>query len=207
MAPSHRDECRSYNLDYTRSIIAEWSLPFTITAVSVGAVVASTAGLYSMNIVRKRLLRRLAANGLHVQRIQRLATGHEQTVPLDAAEAQVGARFRKDNPPDQFTLRRQAVHAVRSGAGPAHAGPQVAVAIGPNAVGKSGRHIGEHLAAAQLPPLHDLENPDVSRSIGTVGVPGVGDVEPRLVRGKAQPVRLDQVVATTVASPLTGSSR
>ena len=59
---------------------------------------------------------------------------------------------------------------------PAYAGPQVAVAISPYAVGKSGGHIDENLATTQLPTLHYLENSDVPRSIGVVGDTAVGNV-------------------------------
>ena len=87
------------------------------------------------------------------------------------------------------------MHAVRPWSGPAYAGPQIAVAIGPNAIGESRGHIGENPAATQLPATHYLENPDVPRSIGVVGDTAVGNVQPRLVRGKAQPVGPDQIVS------------
>jgi hypothetical protein len=51
------------------------------------------------------------------------------------------------------------------------------------------------MAATQLPAVHYLEDPDVPRAIGVVGDSAVGDVQPRLVRGKAQPVGPDQIVS------------
>ena len=155
----------------------------------------------------KSLLGALVTGGLHVQRIQRLAAGHKQAVLFDAAEAQVRAGFRKANPSNQFTAGREAMHAVRPWPGPAHTGPQVAVAISSHAIGESGRHIGENLASTQFPAVHYFENSDVPRCIGIVRDTTVGNVEQRLVGGKHNPLGMTRSSATTVAAPVTVSSR
>src|SRR2546428_9965319 len=70
------------------------------------------------------------ALGLDIDGIDRGAARHEQPVPLLAAEAQIGAGLRQVDLADQLAGRRVTAHAVLLGIGPAHAAPDIAVAIG-----------------------------------------------------------------------------
>src|SRR5207302_21739 len=47
------------------------------------------------------------ALGVHVERIERAARGHEQPVALEAAEADVGAALGQADAADQLALRRE----------------------------------------------------------------------------------------------------
>src|SRR5664279_6000278 len=91
-------------------------------------------------------LRRLRSLPLNVQRVQRLAGGHEQPIALGAAEAEVGAGLRQVDLADQFTLGHEDVHAVKAGATPASAGPHVAVRIAADAVGRARAGVNEDTA-------------------------------------------------------------
>ena len=93
----------------------------------------------------------MRALGLHVDRVKRLAAGHEQAVALGAAEADVGADFRQHDLADAVAVRREDMDAVVAVADPAGAGPDIAVDVAADAVGEAGadaveRHVGEAAA-------------------------------------------------------------
>src|SRR6516162_5552562 len=73
---------------------------------------------------------------LHVQGVERLAGGHEETVAFGAAEADISADFREQNLADACAVRRKDMHAVVSLADPAGADPDISINVGANAVGE-----------------------------------------------------------------------
>ena len=75
----------------------------------------------------------MRAGRFDVDHVERLAAGHEQPVPLRAAEADVGARLRQADHADALAVRRDHLHA-----GP-RARPDVAVDVAADAVGRRRR--------------------------------------------------------------------
>src|SRR6185503_1910230 len=75
--------------------------------------------------------------GFNEYGIEGLAATHEKTIALAATKADVGANFRKANLADAVATRREDVHSVVTVAHPACAGPDVAVLIAANPVGKT----------------------------------------------------------------------
>src|SRR3954454_13346137 len=74
------------------------------------------------------------AFGVDVDRVERLARRHEQPVPLDPAEAEVGAALRQRDAADHFAVRGKHDDAVEPGPG-TPAAPQIAVHVATEAVG------------------------------------------------------------------------
>src|SRR5262245_19582732 len=70
--------------------------------------------------------------------IERLAAGHEQAVAAGAAEAEVAADFGQQDLADAGSVGGEDVDAVVAVADPAHRGPDIAVDVAADAVGKSG---------------------------------------------------------------------
>src|SRR5437879_1257463 len=86
----------------------------------------------------ERASRDVRAARLDIDRIERLARGHEQTVALGAAEAHVRADFRQQDLANARAIRREDMDAVVAVADPAGARPDVAVLIAADAVGEAG---------------------------------------------------------------------
>ena len=72
----------------------------------------------------------MRAGRLHIHRVERLAGGHEQPIPSRTPEADIRARFRQPDHADPIAIRREHLYA-----GP-RTGPDVAVGIAPDAVGR-----------------------------------------------------------------------
>src|ERR1039458_1111741 len=113
-------------------------------------------------------LRDVRAARPHEHRVQRLAGGHVQPVPLGAAEAEVGADLRQQDHADALALRREDVYPVvaRAAVG---ARPDIAVHVGADPV-RAARlaaelHVRELPAARQLVPNH-VEDLYVARRAG-----------------------------------------
>src|SRR4051812_15524455 len=83
-------------------------------------------------------LRDVSASCVHVDRIDRLAGGHEETVAMSAAETNVGADFGKQNQSDPLAFRAEDVDTVIARSHPSTASPDVAVHVGTNAVSHPG---------------------------------------------------------------------
>jgi hypothetical protein len=110
-----------------------------------------------------------------VQRVQRLAGRHKQPVALHAAETNVGADLRKQDQADAFSFRGKDVDTVVTGAGPAYAGPDVAIHVCADSISRSGWLavavvIGELAFAAQAPPVSHLENLNVPGRAGVADI-------------------------------------
>src|SRR5438445_12467339 len=74
--------------------------------------------------------RRGGALGVDVHGVERLARGHEQAVPLWAAETEVAAHFRQTNPADEPSVRRpDGDAAIADRASGIARAPQIAVQI------------------------------------------------------------------------------
>ena len=58
----------------------------------------------------------------HVNGIERRATGHEQPVPLGAAEADIGADLRQSDQANSVSIGRKYVHTVIPVTNPARTG-------------------------------------------------------------------------------------
>src|SRR4051812_44985397 len=68
------------------------------------------------------------ALGFDIECIDRLAGGHEQAVPLAAAEAEVGAAFRQQDAADQRAIGGEDRHAILARA-TGEGGPDIARGI------------------------------------------------------------------------------
>src|SRR3954464_10614616 len=66
---------------------------------------------------------------VHIQRVDRLARGHEQAVALHAAEAEVGAAFGQGDAADHHTVGCEHHNTVEFGIAHAPAAPEIAVDI------------------------------------------------------------------------------
>ena len=98
------------------------------------------------------------ALGVHVQRIDRLARGHEQPVALHAAEADIGAALGQRDAADRRAVGRIDHHAVEFGIAHAPAAPQIAVDVAAHAVRRAGTGVDQHPLVgdfiAARPPRH-----------------------------------------------------
>src|SRR3569832_470726 len=75
---------------------------------------------------------------LAIDRIERLACGHEQAVSLLAAKTKIGAAFRQTNLADPLAVvGRKDLHAVIAFADPSGADPDIAFGIDAKTVGKA----------------------------------------------------------------------
>src|SRR5712691_6664939 len=74
------------------------------------------------------------ALGVHVDRVERLAARHEEPVPLDSAEAEIGAALGEEDATEQLALGVEDGDAVLALA-PAPATPEVALPVAAHAVG------------------------------------------------------------------------
>jgi hypothetical protein len=109
----------------------------------------------------------LGSCGFDVKRVERLARCHEQPVLLFAAEAEVCARGREVYPPDQDAIRGITVDTVISFASPARSGPDVAIQIRTDAIGKAFSHIYKESIVFK-PVRGDVEDADVGWMVGAV---------------------------------------
>ena len=76
---------------------------------------------------------------LTIQRVKRLATGHEEPVLFDAAKAQICTDFREVDAADQIAVGGKAMDPVDIVfAAPAGAGPEVAIHVHADSIGKTG---------------------------------------------------------------------
>ena len=89
----------------------------------------------------------MGADRFDVDRVQRLAAGHEETVALGAAEADVRADLRKTDLTDPVAVRGEDVHPVVAVTDPAGAGPDVAVLVAADAVGEAGLAVESSMLA------------------------------------------------------------
>src|SRR5438445_5528833 len=74
---------------------------------------------------------------IHVERIERVARGHEQAVALAPAESEVGAALRQRDEADRLALGIEHLDPIELGAAHAPAAPQVAVHVDTEAVGRA----------------------------------------------------------------------
>ena len=95
---------------------------------------------------------------------------------------------------EQIARRAVAAHAVLLRVGPAHAAPHVAVHIATHSVGYAGcKPLGENLAVGQLASIDiAVEHPNVRGA--SVGQARINDVQPLLIRGETDAVRLRKVI-------------
>src|SRR3984893_6711147 len=80
---------------------------------------------------------------IDVERIERVARGHEQPVALHTAEAEIGAALGQRDEADGFAGRVENLHPVQLRAAHAPAAPQIAVDVAAQAVGRAVRLGGE----------------------------------------------------------------
>src|ERR1035437_2714985 len=86
----------------------------------------------------------------HINRIQRLARGHEQPVSLRASKAKIGARLRKMNLANQSAVWSEDMHTVVAFPGhPSRRGPYIAVDVTADAIGVARRHVRKHAPVLQ----------------------------------------------------------
>src|SRR6185437_2470218 len=77
---------------------------------------------------RTKALASQCALGIDVERVQRLARRHEQAVPPEAAEAEIGAALRQMDVADRLARGVEHAHAVQVGAH-APSAPEIAVDV------------------------------------------------------------------------------
>src|SRR5262245_54208143 len=134
---------------------------------------------------------------LHIDRVERLAAGHEESVALAPAEAYVGADLGQADLTDANAVGRKDVHAVIAVADPAGARPDIAVLVAADAVREARLavelHARESARVLQLVAVH-VVGPDDVLSFRIVGSAGIGDVKPAIVVAEAQPVGLERLV-------------
>src|SRR5690242_12936167 len=108
---------------------------------------------------------------LDIDGIQRLAGRHEQSIPLCAAEADVGAVFGKANDPDRDTVGRDDLNAR------ARTRPQISIGIATHAVcaGRARRR-SRYCQLRMTPSVAHARAVNVVGTNLTAG-PGVGDVQ------------------------------
>ena len=92
---------------------------------------------------RFRVLSPERALRIHIQRVDRLARGHEQAVALQPAEAEIGAALGQRDTADHHAVGRVDHDAVEFGIAHAPAAPQIAVDIAAHAVGRAGAGVDE----------------------------------------------------------------
>jgi hypothetical protein len=77
----------------------------------------------------------LGALSVDVDRVERLACGHEEAVFLRATETEIGANFRKMDFADERAVGREDVHAVETRSRPTGTSPDIAVDIAADTIG------------------------------------------------------------------------
>src|SRR6185437_10521535 len=112
---------------------------------------------------------------IDIQRVDRLARGHEQAVALDAAEADIGAALGQCDAADHDAVGRVDHDAVELGIAHAPAAPQIAVDVAAHAVRRARAGVdmdalvgnrlaagvdivSEDLAGRHAAGFHDVEN-------------------------------------------------
>src|SRR5260221_7511646 len=122
---------------------------------------------------------------IDVERIERLAGGHEETVSLQTAEAKIGAALGQRDAADRLPRRREDHHTVETVLAHAPAGPEIAVDVAAEAVRRARAGIDEDPALGELLAVgDDVVDADQARYRA-----GLHDVHLLLVRREAQPVR------------------
>ena len=104
---------------------------------------------------------------IHIERVERLARGHEEPVALGAAEAEIAAHFGQANPADELAVRRPHRDAAVAHVAPGVArAPDVAVHVAADAVRTAAdavnAEIGERLVIGQLVVRRDVEHAQVA---------------------------------------------
>src|SRR5260221_913271 len=90
-----------------------------------------------------------------VERIERLAGGHEETVSLQAAEAEIGAALGQRDAADRLPRRREDHHPVETVLAHAPAGPEIAVDVAAEPVRRSLPRVDEDPALGQMLAVGD----------------------------------------------------
>src|SRR6202158_2623432 len=137
-----------------------------------------------------------------VDRVERLARGHEQAVALGPAEADVAADLGQPDAPDELALRVPHRDAAVTDRAPRVAGaPQVAVHVGAHAVRPAlhsvDHEVAEELAIGELVVRAHIEGRHVAFTAGSRvarALAGADHVELLVVRREAEPVRIRHLV-------------
>src|SRR6266702_2657828 len=115
---------------------------------------------------------RSGALGRRIDRIERLARGHEQAVALGAAEADVAAHFGQADAAEQLAFRRpHGDAAIAHGAAGIAGGPDIAIDVAAHAVRSAfdavDREVGKPLAVRELVVGADVEHEHVALAART----------------------------------------
>ncbi len=139
----------------------------------------------------------MRALGLDIDRIQRLACSHEQTVAFGAAETDIGADFRQLDVADARAVGGEDVHPVIAVADPADPCPDVTFGVDANAIRESGlaveRRIEQRAWIGKLGAV-DIVLPDDVLGIRVVGDAGIADVQLLVVVAEGDAVRFERLV-------------
>src|SRR6516165_2996494 len=94
--------------------------------------------------------RNMGAFSTHIDGIERLTGGHEKSIPLFAAETEVGADLRQQDHSDSFSVRGENVHAIIAFAHPSSRRPEIPIDIDANAIGAAKLSVQLHRTEAPL---------------------------------------------------------
>ena len=139
------------------------------------------------------ILRPLRAFGLDIHGVQTHAAGHEEAVFLLSAKAEVGTHFGQVNFANEVAVGRENFDAVIFGIAPARAAPQVAVHVAANAIGESGRHVGEDATVFEAAICH-IKSANMRGAAQSMRGAGIGDVENFFVGRETQAVGTHKIV-------------
>ena len=101
--------------------------------------------------------------GFDIERIDRLAGGHEQPIALHPAEADIGAFLRQQDLANAVAIGGKDLYTVKSVTSTACSGPDVAVDIAADAVGRTRGHVDKQTSARHAYPVHNVIDADHPR--------------------------------------------
>src|ERR1700729_2944359 len=132
-----------------------------------------------------------------IDRIQRLARGHEQAIALLAAEAEIGAGLRQADLTDPLAVRRKDLDTVIAVADPSGTHPDIAFGVDAQAVREAGfaveRHVDQRARVRKLVAIQ-VVLPDDVFGLRIMGDAGVADIDLLVVVAKRNTIRLERFV-------------
>jgi len=171
----------------------------------------SQQGVGSADDIRV-VLSTMGALHIDVDRVQRLARSHEQSISL------LSAKNRRSRKPPAAGFARSAhvgckhMDPIISGTEPAGASPDVSICICANSIGKRRRfHSSVSSRANSLPPLSfwpsTTSRPLCSWRCRIMGLAGLGNIEPLIVWREAKSICLNIAICDHIHLPVLPSTR
>ncbi len=101
--------------------------------------------------------------GFDVEGVEALATGHEEAVFHATTKTKVGTGFGEVDFADEVAFGCKNLNAVVFGVSPARAGPEVAIFVTSDAVGKAGFHVDKEVVIFEC-VIVNIKDTNVSRT-------------------------------------------